>query len=50
MWRFLVVCVCLLVLMYYVTLVLHMFDIVKISNKSGFTTKYLIPFTLWFEK
>ena len=49
MWRFLIICLCFLVFMYYVTLVLHMFNVVKMTNKLGFSAKYLIPFVLWFE-
>ena len=50
MWRFLITCIGLLVLIYYITLVLHMFNIVKMCSKLGLRVKYLIPFVLWFEK
>ena len=49
MWRLIVFLTVFLTLVYYITLVLHLVGVIKVSNKLGFKARYLIPFWLWLE-
>ena len=49
MWRLVVFLTFFLTLVYYVSLVLHLLEVIKISDKLGFKARYLIPFWLWLE-
>ena len=50
MWKVLCGLTFLMAFFYYVTLVLHALNIVRIGDKLGFRWRYLVPFYLWFEK
>jgi hypothetical protein len=50
MWRVIIVAVFLMLFIYFLTVVLQAFGILKINDKLGFSWKYLIPFYLWIER
>ena len=50
MWRLLIVLVTFALALYYISLMLHLFGIIKLTDKLGFTPWYIIPFWMWFEK
>jgi len=50
MWRLIIVLVVLVVALYYISLMLHLFGFIKLTDRLGFTPWYIIPFWMWFEK
>jgi len=49
LWRLIVVVLFFVVFIYYITLILHLSGIIRIGDKLGFKSRYLIPFVLWIE-
>ena len=50
MWRILILAIFIAVAFYYVTLILHLSEIIRIGKQKGYKIRYIIPFVLWFQK
>jgi len=50
MWKLLAILVTIGIVVYYITLILHLIGVIRIGHKLGVSAKWFLPFVLWFGK